>query len=146
MTLSTALRIVRASAIWDLLVTWGFALPITVGLAFDTVGHLHDALGLTGALPSTRHPFTVLFANLMGSLVVVWSTVRLIRPTLALGAADTVARGLFSLAMAAALAGGASTVLVGFLVAELGWGVVQGAAVLTATRRTQPNRSPTLAG
>lgn len=144
MTLSTTLRIVRASAIWDLVVTWGFALPITVGIAFDTLRRLHDSLGLSGALPSVDAPFTVLFANLMGSLVVVWATVRVIRPSLALGAADTVARGLFSIAMVAALADGASTLLVGFLVAELGWGIVQGTAVLAASRRRRATLSPTL--
>ncbi|MGW5878088.1 hypothetical protein ACWFMI_16240 [Nocardiopsis terrae] len=134
MNLSTALRVVRASAVYDLVVTGAFALPWTVGLAFQTVGWTHGALGLSGALPSTDTVFTALFANLMGSVVVVWSVVRLLRPSLALGVADTCARFLFSLGMGAALVAGGSTVLVGLLVVEVAWGVVQGAVMFSALR------------
>ena len=128
-------RIVRASAVYDLVVTTGFALPWLAAATFGTLADVHRELGLTGSLPDADDPFTVLFAGLMGGLVMVWSVVRVIQPSLLLGAADTVARGLFCLGMVAALSDGASTVIVGFLVPEAVWGLVQGAAVLVTLRR-----------
>jgi hypothetical protein len=77
---------------------------------------------------------TLLFASLMGSLVLVWSVLRLLRPTAELGLADTVARLLFASWMAVALANGATGMLVGFLVAELGWAAAQGRVVLPLRR------------
>lgn len=132
---STPLRIVRASAIYDAVVTTGFALPWLAAATFGTLGSIHRELDLTGSLPDADDPFTVLFAGLMGGLVLVWSVVRIIRPTLLVGAADTVARALFCLGMVVALTEGASTVIVGFLVPEVLWGVVQGVAVAAALRR-----------
>ncbi len=132
---SPALRIVRASAIYDAVVTTGFALPWLAAATFGTLADVHGKLDLTGSLPDADDPFTVLFAGLMGGLVLVWSVVRIVRPTLLVGAADTVARGLFCLGMVVALAEGASTVIVGFLVPEAVWGVVQGVAVAVALRR-----------
>lgn len=126
-------RVVRASAAYDLLVTAGFALPVTASAVFAVLGRAHEALGLTGAVPAPD-PFTVLFANLTGSLVVVWSVFRLLRPTTAAGTADVAARAFFSLGMAAALAHGASPLVGGMLVLEVAWGIVQ-AAVLVGSRR-----------
>jgi hypothetical protein len=76
----------------------------------------------------------VMFANLMGSLVVVWAVFRLFRPTRAAGTADTVARVVFSIGMAAALVHGASSLVAVMLVLELAWAVTQGVAVVTAKR------------
>jgi hypothetical protein len=145
MNFSTAVRVIRASAVYDLVVTTGFALPWTVGLVFDGIGWGQGVLGLSGAVPSADQVFTVLFANLMGGLVVVWSVVRLLRPSLALGVADTCARFLFALGMASALAAGGSTLLVGFLVAEVAWGLVQGVVVVSALRTGPGTRAPSAA-
>lgn len=128
-------RIVRASAIYDAVVTTGFALPWLAAATFATLADVHRQLGLRGALPDADDPFTVLFAALMGGIVLVWSVVRIVQPSLLLGAADTVARGLFCLGMVVALTEGASTVIVGFLVPEAVWGLVQGTAVVAALRR-----------
>ncbi|WP_402468924.1 hypothetical protein [Isoptericola aurantiacus] len=140
---STALRVVRASAVYDLVATGGFALPWTAAVAVDLLVRLHGAAGLSGTVPPADDPLTVLFANLMGAVVVVWSVVRLRRPTLALGAADTVARALFSLGMVVALTQGATAIVAAFLVVEVGWFAVQGGAVLAAVRTAAA--SPTLA-
>lgn len=118
-------RTVRASALYDLVVTAGFALPITAPLVLDALGVLHARWGLAGTVPSAEDAYTLLFANLTGSLVVVWSVYRLVRPSWAAGAADVAARALFSLAMIAALGGGASPLLLALLVPEIGWGVFQ---------------------
>ncbi|MGZ3416850.1 MAG: hypothetical protein ACXVEF_16505 [Polyangiales bacterium] len=125
-----ATRIVFASALYDLIVTAPFATPWTAQHSFGMLGRAHAALGLSGVVPSLSDPFALLFANLMGSIVVVWSVVRLLSPTPRLGAADTAGRALFSLWMAFALAHGASSILVGFLVLEIAWAIVQGAATL----------------
>lgn len=134
-TPESARRVVRASAVYDLIASIGFALPWTVSGTFALLESLHRAFGLSGSVPDPGTTFTVLFANLTGSLVVVWSVVRVWRPTLALGAADTVARVLFSLAMISALGSGASPVVLAFLVPELTWAVVQGGAVALASGR-----------
>ena len=129
MTTDSVRRVVRASALYDLIVAAGFATPWTATLALGTVADLHNGLGLDGSLPVIEDPFTMLFANLLGSIVVVWSVIRLLRPTPLLGAGDTVGRLLFSAWFGWALIQGASPVLVGFLVLEVGWGLVQGWAV-----------------
>jgi hypothetical protein len=125
----TIRRVIRASAVYDIIVTTGFAVPATAAAALSSLSALHHGLGLAGSVPLADDPFTMLFANLLGSIVTVWSVVRLIRPVPILGAADTVARLLFSTWFLWALAHGASPVLVGFLVVEIGWALLQGYAV-----------------
>lgn len=95
---------------------------------------MHQALELSGAAPDASESYMVMFANLMGSLVVVWAVFRLLRPTRTAGAADTVARVLFAIGMAAALMRGASSLVAVMLVLELVWAVTQGLAVLSARR------------
>ena len=136
----SAARVIRASAVYDLVVTVGFALPFTAALALSSMGDLHRALGLSGVVPVVDDPFTMLLANLLGSIVSVWAVLRILRPVPLLGAADTVARALFSTWFAWALTQGASPVLLGLLVPEVAWGVAQGAvvarALATGRRRT----------
>jgi len=122
-------RVVRASAVYDLAVTAPFATPWTARVVLGWLADLHDRLGLTGSLPDAGDPLMLLFANLLGSLVVIWSVVRIARPTALLGAADTAGRLLFSLWFGYALAQDASTTLLVFLVLEVVWGLVQGRVV-----------------
>lgn len=132
---SPSLRlIVRLSAWYDLVVAAGFALPFTAPSVITGLAGMHQALELSGAAPDASESYMVMFANLMGSLVVVWAVFRLLRPTRAAGAADTVARGLFAIGMAAALMRGASSLVAVMLVLELVWAVTQGLAVLSARR------------
>lgn len=130
MTDSTIRRVVFFSALYDLLVTWPFATPWTASWLSTQLAALHSQLALPGAVPSLDTPTALLFANLMGSIVTVWSVLRLLRPTAELGAADTAGRVLFSTWMVFALLHGASPVLVPLLVLEVAWGLVQGAVVL----------------
>lgn len=124
-----ARRVVLASALYDLVVTAPFATPWTARHALSFFDRLHHQLGLAGAPPVLDGPVALLFANLLGSIVVVWSIVRLAAPTARNGAADTAGRILFSSWMLFALTHEASPVLIGFLVPEVLWGVVQGGAV-----------------
>lgn len=134
MTSLTVRRTVRISAFYDLIVTAGFALPFTAPALFEGLGALGLSLGLPGSVPDAGDVFTVMFANLMGSLVVVWSVFRLARPSRAAGAADTAGRILFSLGMAVALIHGASPLVLGMLILEMLWAIVQGFVMLSARR------------
>ncbi len=129
------LRIIRQSAGYDLLVTAPFALPWTAGLVFDGLAELNEALGLGGVTPAANDVVTVMFANLMGSIVVVWAVFRIARPTIAAGVADTAARVLFSLGMTVALINGASALIGVLLTLELVWALVQGFALLPSRRQ-----------
>lgn len=117
------LRVVRASAWYDLVVTAGFATPWTYALVHGLLSSAGDALGL-GALPD-RDPVQTLYANLMGSVVVVWSVLRLRGTRPAHGVYDGAARMLFAAWQAYALARGATGVLWPFLAVEVAFGVVQ---------------------
>ncbi|RKE19482.1 hypothetical protein [Streptomyces sp. TLI_171] len=116
-------RLVRASAWYDLLVTAPFATPWTYALAHRALSAVSGALGL-GELPP-QEPMLTLFANLMGSVVVVWSLLRLLRPLPVHGLYDGAARVLFACWQAYALAHGATGVLWGFLAVETAFGAAQ---------------------
>ena len=80
-------QLVRASALYDLIVTAGFVTPWTFRI-------VHAALGALSPLPSFE-PVHVLIANLLGSIVVVWSVLRLVRTDPVYGLFDSFARALF---------------------------------------------------
>jgi hypothetical protein len=132
MTLRNALRVVRISAVYDLVITVGFAFWFTAAPIFDLLGVLHETLRLAGATPDPADPITLLFANLMGSVVTIWALFRIFRPSLEAGAADVGARVLFSLGMVVAILHGASPLVLGMLILEVAWALVQSAALLAA--------------
>jgi hypothetical protein len=117
------LRIVRASAWYDLIVTAPFATPWTFALLHQGLGAIAVTLGLQGVPPFA--PAHVLMANLMGSLVCVWSVLRLRRASVELGRYDAVARAMFALWQSTALLMGATPLVVPFLLAEIGFGLAQ---------------------
>lgn len=137
------LRLVRASAWYDLVVTAGFATPWTYVPVHDALSSLGEALGL-GALPGID-PWQTLYANLMGSVVVVWAVLRLTRTAPEHGLFDGVARTLFSAWMAYALADGASRMLWLFLVVEVAFGIAQ-LAPWRRMRHTGPAARATAGG
>lgn len=118
------LRIVRASGWYDLLVTWPFALPWTFAWVYAQLGLMAQALGLPGVLRPLE-PEHMLLANLMGSVIVVWSIARIVEPTVLLGRLDGVARILFATWQIYAVAHGASALVLGFTAVELVFGVLQ---------------------
>lgn len=117
MKTASYLRVVRASAWYDLVVTAGFATPWTYAL-------VHDALSTLGVLPELD-PVQTLYANLMGSVVVVWAVLRLVRPLVLHGLLDGVARVLFTAWQGYALAQGAPRFLWLLLGVEAVFGVLQ---------------------
>ncbi|KUM99251.1 hypothetical protein AQI95_40160 [Streptomyces yokosukanensis] len=116
-------RLVRASGWYDLIVTAGFASPWTYALVHRLLSAAGDAVGL-GTMPALT-PLQTLYANLMGSVVLVWSVLRVVRPLPLHGLLDGTARVLFSLWQAYALAHGGPGVLWPFLVLEVSFGIAQ---------------------
>ncbi len=117
------LRLVRASALYDLLLTTGFATPWTLAWLLPQLSALNQALG--GQAFPAFGPLQALFCHLMGSLVTVWSLLRLWRPQIHLGRFDAAARALFSLWMAHAWWQTQAPLLLLFLGPELLWGLAQ---------------------
>jgi hypothetical protein len=116
-------RIVRASAVYDLLVTAPFATPWTFALAWDHLSGINMLLG--GAPLPVFGPFHVLFACLLGSIVLVWAVLRIGDPQPRFGRFDGAGRLLFSLWMAWALSQTGAPLLWCFLVPEMGWAIAQ---------------------
>lgn len=115
-------RLVQASAWYDLIVTAAFATPWTFMWLHASLRRL--AAGLPGSFPDFM-PVHVLMANLLGSIVVVWSVLRLIEPRVLYGRADAVARFLFAAWQIVAVSRGATTLIYAFAVPELIFGVLQ---------------------
>lgn len=120
----TYMRIARASAAYDLVVTAAFATPWTFLVIHSLVVWLDHALTLPGAVPPPD-TLVVLMANLMGSLVVVWSLTRLRLNLAVLGRYDAAARFLFAAWQAYALGQGMSFIVVPLLIMELVFGILQ---------------------
>ncbi|MHA4866744.1 hypothetical protein ACXZ1M_03500 [Duganella sp. PWIR1] len=122
-TPATFRKIVLGSAIYDLLVTAPFATPWSFAFAHTQLDSINQALG-GAALPAFT-PFHVLFACLLGSVVLVWAALRISDPQQRYGRFDGVARLLFSTWMAWALAATGAPLLWLFVLPELAWGAAQ---------------------
>ncbi|CAJ0821991.1 hypothetical protein [Ralstonia flaminis] len=120
---STFVRIVRASAWYDLIVSAPFATPWTFAWLHQALSAVAQALGI-GGLPAFE-PAHLLMANLMGSVVCVWSVLRIRQASVTLGRYDAVARWLFSAWQVFALISGATLLVVPFLIVEVGFGLLQ---------------------
>jgi hypothetical protein len=107
------LQVVRVSAFYDLLATAGFMTPWTASLVFKGFADLSGALALDRAVP-TLDLTAMLFANLLGSVVVIWSVWRLMQPSRSIGLYDAMARMLFASWQLFAVAHGASFLILGF--------------------------------
>lgn len=123
MQLSTYRRVVQASALYDLFVTAALATPWTLPLAHALMSSLNVQLG--GAPLPVFEAFHMFIGGLLGSIVTVWSLLRLRAPSLLLGRHDGAARFLFSGWMAWTLAQTGAPVLWLLLVPEFLWGVAQ---------------------
>lgn len=120
---ATFRRLVRASATYDIVVTAAFATPWTAAWNWRQLSALNVRLG--GASMASLDTFALLLASLLGSLVMVWSALRLATPDIRLARHDGVARLLFSTWMAWALHATGAPLLWLFLVPEFAWGVAQ---------------------
>ncbi|WP_440973946.1 hypothetical protein [Pseudomonas koreensis] len=117
-------QLVRGSAWYDLIVTAAFVTPWSFAVLHGALRALSQALDLPGELPAFE-PVHLLIANLFGSVVCMWAVLRIRDPQQIYGRYDAVTRFLFAAWLAYALAHGASSLVVGFLVLELAWGIAQ---------------------
>lgn len=117
-------RLVRASGWYDLLMTLMFVTPWTFTLLHGSLQALARAYDLPGELPPFE-PAHMLMANLMGSIVCVWSVLRIRDPQLAFGRYDAAGRLLFATWQVYALSQGASVLIGLILFCELAWAVAQ---------------------
>lgn len=115
---------VRGSAWYDLVVTAPFATPWTLAALFSVMGWAHSTLELSGQLPQLSTD-TVLFANLMGSVILVWSVARLMVPLALFGRLDAVGRGLFACWQIFAMVNGGTMFIAVFTAMEVFWGILQ---------------------
>lgn len=123
LTPDTFSKIYRISAWYDLIISWPYMTPLTLGAMWSMLNGLHGQVGFP-SLPDLT-VYGVLFANFFGSVAIVWSIVRLRLNDPNLARYDAATRWLFSAWMITALLNGASPLLWGFLVVEISFGVLQ---------------------
>lgn len=116
-------QIFRASAIYDLSLSVPFAIAPGVALVWWAMDAIGQSLGLAPLTPLDPHG--VMFANFFGTIVTLWSILRLRLDLPALARWDAAGRMFFSLAMAVALANGASPLLWPLLGLEMLWAIAQ---------------------
>ncbi|MEN2397763.1 hypothetical protein [Pseudomonas halotolerans] len=117
-------QVVRGSAWYDLIVSAVLATPWSFAALHGVLMSLTQLFDLPGELPPFA-PAHVLMANLLGSIVCVWSVLRIRDPQPLYGRYDAAGRFLFAAWMLYALLHGASAVLWVFLFLEVVWGVMQ---------------------
>lgn len=138
MTHTRYLRLVWLSALYDLLVTAGFATPWTARLAITNISRLHAALAVGGAAPPAFDSLHLFFVSLFGTVVVMWSLLRLVRTRVEHGLVDGLGRVAFSTWMLLALTSGETRLLVLFLVPEMAFGIAQLAGWARVARAPAP--------
>lgn len=117
-------QVVRASAWYDLIFTAAFATPWSFAVLHGALSALSLHWNLPGDLPAFE-PMHMLMANLLGSIVCVWAVLRIRDPQPVFGRYDAAGRLLFAAWQGYALMQGASSLLIGILVMELVWAVLQ---------------------
>lgn len=118
------LKIMRASAWYDLVVTAAFVTPWSFTWMMGVFTGIDVALGLPGEVPALN-PMLILLGNLMGSVVVVWAALRLHLNLAVFGRYDAAARFLFGAWQINAVLNGASWLVLVFVLAEIGFGLAQ---------------------
>ena len=117
-------KLVRASGWYDLLVTLAFVTPWSFIALHGLLQAVALRFNLPGELP-VFEPAHLLMANLMGSIVCVWSVLRIRDPQQAFGRYDAVGRILFATWQIYAISHGATTLLWGIVFFELAWCIAQ---------------------
>lgn len=125
MTHTRYLRLVWLSALYDLVVTAGFATPWSARFTIGNLTRVHAALGVSGAAPPAFDPLHLFFVSLFGTVVVMWALLRLVRLRPEHGLVDGLGRVTFSAWMLFALASGQTRLLLVFLVPEMAFGIAQ---------------------
>jgi hypothetical protein len=130
----TYLKIVLASAWYDLVASAPFATPWTFALLHEAVSRFNQMLG--GAPLPAFGPLQTMLANMMGTVVVIWSVLRLLEPSVRLGRFDGAGRFLFASWMAWALLATGAPILWVMVIPEFAWGAIQWWPVAPARQYT----------
>ena len=118
-------KIVKYSAIYDVLMTFPFAFPILALWNINLISDIHVQYSFSGKIDEFL-PLHLFFVNLMGSVVLIWSAIRIYKPEPILGLYDSFARFLFSFNMLYyLLIHDVTGILWLMFVPELTWGVIQ---------------------
>lgn len=123
LSLSTYLTLIRASAVYDIVLILPFATPWSFAWLLGQLSRLNLWLG--GAPLPPFAPLHLLLATLLGTLVLLWCGVRLKEPSLRLGRFDGAGRLVFAFWIGWALLAAALPVLWLYLIPELLWGLAQ---------------------
>lgn len=134
MGVSRELTFYQACGLWDLLLTFPFAIPPLASAELSLLASLHAALGGRMAFPAFE-PLHVFFVSMFGIMCVIWAAVRVHRPSRLLALYDTVGRFAVASFMLAFALAGVSPVPALFSLSEIGWGVVQGIVLFRARPR-----------
>ena len=125
----------RAGAVYDLVVTVGFATPFTAAMLLGFTRWVHDVLDLPGAQLPAFDATALMFTSMFGTAVMMWAVARLLRPEPRFIAIDTVGRAVFASWMIWALLNGQSATIVVFLIGEVVWLVLQLSGLILLRRR-----------
>jgi hypothetical protein len=122
---STYRKVVRYSAIYDVVMTFAFAFPVLAIWNLSLLSDINSQFAFSGSIPVFQ-PLHLFFVNLMGSVVLVWSAIRIYKPEPILGLYDSFARFLFSFNMLYyLLMHDVSGLLWVMVIPEFIWGVIQ---------------------
>jgi len=117
------LRLIRASAVYDMVQILPFATPWSFALLYAQLSRLNVWFGAAPLAPfETVH---LLLATLLGTLVLTWTSWRLFVPSLRLGRFDATARLIFAFWIGWAMLAADMPMLWVFLVPEIIWGGAQ---------------------
>ena len=117
------LRLIRASAVYDMAQILPFATPWTFALLYAQLSRLNVWMGAAPLPPFETVHF--LLATLLGTLVLTWTSCRLAMPSVRLGRFDATARLAFAFWIGWAMLAADMPMLWIFLVPEIVWGCAQ---------------------
>ncbi|UXL40276.1 hypothetical protein N7D90_09015 [Pseudomonas fragi] len=120
----TNLKIVRASAWYDLIVTSALMTPWTAALLLSVLAGWSAQLGLERVFPALDAT-QMMLANLLGSVVVVWSLWRVRHASQRVGRYDALARVLFAVWQVYAVSQGTSYLILLVTAMEIVFGIAQ---------------------
>jgi hypothetical protein len=129
-----ALAVYRVIGIWDLALTLPFALPPVIPTEIAFLRTLHGALGGKAAFPEFA-PLHLFFVCLFGIMCVLWAVIRIHRPSTLLAWYDAVGRFVVASFMLISAARGITPVAAVFSLSEIGWGLVEFAALYRSRPR-----------
>lgn len=117
--------LVRGCGLYDLVVTFPFALPGLATAQLELLGKVQGWLGLAGQFPAFG-PTHLFFVNLFGIIAVMWAVLRIARPDPLFGLVDGLGRmAVSSLMLYYLVAWGIPQIVLLFLVPEFLLGIAQ---------------------